>query len=229
MTMDPQHPLDERLAAYADGDADVLTDATLRAHVASCERCALVVRDLGALRSALADLPDLVPSRPLRFVPPVEAAAAAPTGFAALVRRLFAPAIVAGAVLVVAGSVGMAAPTATALLSGKAGAAAAASDMSNDSSTEGVTAGQVSPPANAYGPGSSSRAVGDSGVPVPRVGGGSSVPLSGGASGRDDSGATPAAPMPWLAITIIGAAIVIASLILRWTVLPAAGTRSPPF
>jgi anti-sigma factor RsiW len=229
MTMDPQHPLDERLAAYADGDADVLTDATLRAHVTSCERCALVVRDLGALRSALADLPDLVPSRPLRFVPPVEAPAAAPTGFATLVRRLFAPALVAGAVLVVAGSVGMAAPTATALLSGKAGAAAA-SDMSNDSSTEGVTAGQVSPPASAYGPGSSSRAGGDSGVPVPQAGGGSTVPqVGGGASGRDDSRATPAAPMPWLAITIIGAAIVIASLILRWAVLPAAGTRSPPF
>lgn len=230
MTMDPQHPLDERLAAYADGDGDVLTDGTLRAHVASCERCALVVRDLGALRSALADLPDVVPSRPLRFVPPVEAAAAAPTGFAGLVRRLFAPALVAGAVLVVAGSVGMAAPTATALLSGKAGAAAGASDMSSDSSTEGVTAGQASPPGNAYGPGSPSRAGGDSGVPVPRVGGGSTVPqVGGGSSGREDSGATPAAPMPWLAITIIGAAIVIASLILRWTVLPAAGTRSPPF
>jgi hypothetical protein len=228
MTMDPQHPLDERLAAYADGDADVLTDGTLRAHVAACERCALVVRDLGALRSALADLPDLVPSRPLRFVPPVEAPAAASTGFAGLVRRLFAPALVAGAVLVVAGSVGMAAPTATALLSGKAGAAAA-SDMSNDSSAEGVTAGQASPPGNAYGPGSPSRAGGDSGVPVPQAGGGSSVPLSGGASGRDDSGATPSAPMPWLAVTIIGAAIVIASLIVRWTVLPAAGTRSPPF
>src|SRR6476620_7082383 len=166
MTMDPQHPLDERLAAYADGDADVLTDATLRAHVTSCERCALVVRDLGALRIALADLPDLVPSRPLRFVPPVEAAPVAPTGFAALVRRLFAPALVAGAVLVVAGSVGMAAPTATALLSGKAGAAAS-SVVSNDSSTEGVIAGQVSPPANAYANCSPSHAGGQSAVPGP--------------------------------------------------------------
>ncbi len=217
MTMDPQHPLDELLAAYADGDADVLTDATLRAHVTSCERCALVVRDLGALRTALADLPDLVPIRPLRFLPPVEAPASASGGFPSLVRRFFAPALVAGAALVLVGSVGMAAPTATALLAGKGGAAPATDAVANDSSAEGVTDAQGSP-VTAYRPGETSRAAFETSAPAPQAGGPEFV----------DDGSTPIAPMPWLALTIIGAAIVIASLVLRWTVLPAAGTRSPP-
>ena len=224
--MAAEHPLAERLAAYADGDCDALTDAPLRAHVASCERCALVVRDLGALRIALADLPDLVPSRPLRFVPPVEAAAAAPSGFAGLVRRLFAPALVAGAALVVVGSVGMAAPTATAFsparsaLRRRPGHGERFEHRGRDRRA-GVPARERprSRPAVAAG--------GDSGVPVPRVGGGSTVPQS-RRSGPRGHRTTPAAPMPWLAITIIGAAIVIASLILRWTVLPAAGFAARP-
>ena len=229
MTMDPQHPLDERLAAYADRDADVLTDGTLRAHVTSCERCALVVRDLGALRSALADLPDLVPSRPLRFLPPVEPAAAH-------TERL------RGARL--------AASSRRPSWRRRAGGRRQRGDGRADGDGAALRQGRRCggglghverlehrgghrwpgvPPANAYGPGSSPRAGGDSGVPVPQAGGGSTVPLAGGASGREDSGATPAAPMPWLAFTIVGAAIVIATLILRWTGLPAAGTRSPPF
>ena len=218
MTMDPQHPLDDRLAAYADGDADALTDAPLRAHVTSCDRCALVVRDLGALRVALADLPDLVPSRPLRFLPPVDAPAMPSGGFAALVRRLFAPALVAGAALVLVGSVGMAAPTATALLAGKAGAGGAASDyLTNDSRTEGVTPGQGSP-ASAHDPGQRSQVAVETAPP----------PRSAGSGRIDEVGARPVAPMPWLALTILGAAIVIASLVMRWTVVPAAGTRGPP-
>ncbi len=216
MTMDTQHPLDERLAAYADGDADVTTDATLRAHVTSCERCGLVVRDLAMLRSALAELPDLVPSRPLRFLPPVEATVAALGGFSSLVRRLFAPALVTGAALVLAGSVGMAAPAATSLLGGRAGAAA--TDMTKDSNAEGVTAGYPSPVA-VYGPDGTPRGGGsEAAAPAPQSNG-----------TRGDAQPSPMSAIPWLALTIIGAAVVIVSLVLRWTVLPAAGTRSPPF
>lgn len=221
MTMDTQHPLDERLAAYADGDADVTTDAALYAHVTSCARCGLVVRDLTVLRTALADLPDLVPTRQLRFVPAIDAAAPATGGLAALVRRLVAPALVAGAALVLVGSVGMAGAPATALLSGAAGDAAA-TDKPNDSNAEGVTAAGAPSSVPAYGAGGSSRAMeSTSSAPAPRS--------AGDQTGRETGTPAPGPAMPWLAMTIIGAALVIASLVLRWTVIPAAGTRSPPF
>ena len=85
----PTHPDDERLAALAGGDPEVASDAALRAHVDSCDRCADIVRELGSLRTALAELPDLVPSRPLQLLPPVaEPRAAARGGW---LRRLAGP------------------------------------------------------------------------------------------------------------------------------------------
>ncbi|MCA1587800.1 MAG: zf-HC2 domain-containing protein, partial [Chloroflexi bacterium] len=88
------HPDDERLSALAAGDADATEDATLRAHVTSCDRCADAVRELGVLRAALADLPDIAPHRPLRLLPPVEADAPSPADRLGLwARRLFAPAL----------------------------------------------------------------------------------------------------------------------------------------
>ena len=85
MTMQHRiHPDDERLAALAGGDPEVASDAALRAHVDSCDRCTDVVRELGSLRTALAELPDLVPSRPLQLLPPVaEPRAAFPRRLAA--------------------------------------------------------------------------------------------------------------------------------------------------
>ena len=65
----PNHPHDERLAAYADADIDARADASLVAHISACLRCTGVLDELGALRSALAELPDIAPSRPLRLVP----------------------------------------------------------------------------------------------------------------------------------------------------------------
>ena len=105
MTMQhPSHPDDERLAALAGGDPEVTSDGALRAHVDSCDRCAETVRGLGSLRAALAELPDLVPSRPLRLLPPVvEPRATARDGW---LRRLAGPAMAAGFVLVVVGAIG---------------------------------------------------------------------------------------------------------------------------
>ena len=54
----PIHPDDERLAALAGGDPEVTSDTALRAHVDTCGQCAGVVRELGSLRTALAELPD---------------------------------------------------------------------------------------------------------------------------------------------------------------------------
>lgn len=101
----PAHPDPERLAALAGADPDALADGELEAHVAACESCGPQVRDLTALRAALAELPDLAPSRPLRLLPPV-ADPAASSGWRTAFRRAFAPVAVAGMVLLLVGSVG---------------------------------------------------------------------------------------------------------------------------
>ncbi len=100
------HPLDERLAAYADNETDALRDRPLGEHLDGCARCRLVLEDLAALRSALAELPDLAPSRPLRLLPPVPAPASRGVRRAGWLRRLTAPVFVAGTGLVLVGAVG---------------------------------------------------------------------------------------------------------------------------
>ena len=117
------HPDDERLAALAGGDPDVSADAGLHAHVAACDRCGPMVAELQQLSSALAELPDLVPSRPLQLVPPVPAASdRAGSGWP---RRLAAPMMAAGVVLVLVATIGgSGALTALPTSFGGAGAAA---------------------------------------------------------------------------------------------------------
>ena len=100
------HPRDERLAAYADRETDALRDRALTEHLAGCARCHLVLDDLAALRSALAELPDLAPSRPLRLIPPVPAPAVRDAGRAGWLRRLTAPVFAAGTGLVLVGAIG---------------------------------------------------------------------------------------------------------------------------
>jgi hypothetical protein len=105
MTMQYQiHPDDERLAALAGGDPEVGSDAELRAHVSGCATCLATVDELSLLRSALAELPDLVPSRPLQLVPPVAEPRATKAG--GWLRRLSAPIMAAGLGLVLVGAVG---------------------------------------------------------------------------------------------------------------------------
>ncbi|MEX1157201.1 MAG: zf-HC2 domain-containing protein [Chloroflexota bacterium] len=119
MTMpNDSHPRDERLAAYADREADALRDRALTEHLAGCARCQLVLDDLAALRAALAELPDIAPSRPLRLIPPVPAPASRDAGRVGWLRRLTAPVFGAGAGLVLIGAVG-----ASGALSGFSGAA----------------------------------------------------------------------------------------------------------
>ena len=67
----PNHPNDERLSALASGDPEAVADSALSEHVASCLRCTDTVAELGALRAALAEMPDLQPHRPLQLLPPV--------------------------------------------------------------------------------------------------------------------------------------------------------------
>jgi hypothetical protein len=106
MTMqDHIHPDDERLSALAGGDPEAAGDSALRAHVTGCQRCTSLVRDLGELRVALAQLPDLPPSRPLQLIPPVPEPEARGAGGGWL-RRLAAPAVATGLALAVVGGIG---------------------------------------------------------------------------------------------------------------------------
>jgi len=99
------HPDDELLASLAADEPEAAGDAVLRAHVSGCERCGAIVSDLGALRTALAELPDVAPPRPLRLVPPV--AESEPVRLPWF-RRLVAPAMAMGGVMVLVGAVGLA-------------------------------------------------------------------------------------------------------------------------
>jgi hypothetical protein len=99
------HPDPERLAALAGADRDALSDRELIAHVAECAACDGQVRDLRVLRAALAELPDLVPSRPLRLLPPVSKPTQS-AGWRIGLRHAFAPLVVAGMVLLLVGGVG---------------------------------------------------------------------------------------------------------------------------
>jgi hypothetical protein len=107
----PNHPDDDRLAALASRESDATADTTLTAHVSSCDRCTKLVNELGALRAALSELPDVAPSRPLRLLPAVESASpGAADRLGGWARRFFAPVLASGAALALAGTIGTAAP-----------------------------------------------------------------------------------------------------------------------
>jgi len=245
----PNHPDDERLSALASRDADATADARLTAHVTSCIRCTDLVNELGALRLALADLPDLKPSRPLQLVPPVEADHAVDRlgGWA---RRFFAPVLVSGAALVLVGVVGTAGPA----FSGQ-NSAAAPSDLREEAAAASAAAGAevdtnaASEPAASEAPAfgaASDRAV----VPGTAQGGeegsreslrahasadaeadGSPQSLaaagddgSGRAGGGDDSAGTLAdsSRSPWPMVLFAGVALIVAALLMRWILAPRA-------
>lgn len=56
---------DEQLADYLEGDLGAAEMRAARAHVASCVRCAALVRDLERIRNDAAEMPELSPSRDL--------------------------------------------------------------------------------------------------------------------------------------------------------------------
>ncbi|HEX5073600.1 MAG TPA: zf-HC2 domain-containing protein [Gemmatimonadaceae bacterium] len=56
---------DERIADYLEGDLDSAARHEVEAHVASCVRCAALLRDLEHIRVSAAELPELTPSTDL--------------------------------------------------------------------------------------------------------------------------------------------------------------------
>ena len=212
------HPDDERLSALAAADDDARTDAALRAHVHTCDRCRGVVGELTSLRTHLAALPDLAPPRPIRIVlPPREAA---PVGVGQLVRRLFAPAMAAGATLAIIGGVGLGAnamtfgSAASAPLSAEAGQEAPANALASSAVEESAAAAGADSGAGvvaAASDGSESRALVSE---APST-------LSNEEFGGEPQAATGGAP--WLPLFIAGVALTGIALFLRFAVVPRAG------
>jgi hypothetical protein len=217
MTMHAIHPDDERLAAYASGDREAVSDQALVAHVSDCDRCSPLVDELSLLHDALATLPDILPSRPLRLIPPVAEPVARRGGAREWLRRLAAPAMAAGAGLVLVGAVG--ATGVVSQLSGKAadnaaleaasngphapGEGGAASSQVPDMSTDGGFTGRTDDPR--------SQAAGDSVAPAPTA---SEIPLE---TARDS------AEEPWLTLLIAGFGLFGVSAFLRFSLAPRAG------
>ena len=215
------HPDDERLSALAGGDPEASGDPSLRAHVDGCERCTSLIRDLGELRLALAQLPDIPPSRPLQLVPPVAVGAAAGGGW---LRRLAAPVMAAGAAMAVIGAVGFGA-VAFSGMAASGGAPAFQEDAAGDAPE---AAASEHPDLRGQSGSGSPRALvslvpQDSPIPYrsPIV-----APADEGDEAGDQLALTEvnfSEPGPWLAILAAGVALLLLGLTLRVAISPRAG------
>ena len=242
MTMQSdRHPDDLRLSAYAAGDRDVTSDRALATHLATCSRCGAILSDLNLLRFALADLPDVVPSRPLRLIPPVPVPAARRSGPLGWVRRLAAPAMAAGAGLVLIGAVGASGVVGDISRELRYTAAAASAGDNNDAGApESSAAAQPVP--GGIGGGKPSGGTDASAAPVntqsssqeytsrsetPRsLGGGASPsPVPTQDAAKDGSFGSPdrSTNEPWLTLLIAGVALFVVSAVLRFSIAPGAG------
>jgi hypothetical protein len=225
--MNASHPDDERLAAFAAADREAVEDRSLREHLADCARCSDLVLDLSSLRSALAELPDIAPSRPLRLLPPLPEPASRER--VPWLRRLVAPTMVAGIGLVLVGAVGTAGGLGSASrLNFLAGEAAGASPRVPVAARESQSSDSVDRnPPTAH----PSALYGSAGSPVPTrivaTPGPSLVPVAQGGSGDKSATPPPAAPTvppaTWPLALVAGLALILVGLFLRFAVQPRAG------
>jgi anti-sigma factor RsiW len=237
MTMQHQiHPDDERLAALAGGDPDVVAVTELSAHISGCSRCSEFVDEMATLRTALAELPDLVPSRRLQLIPPVAEPRAASSG--GWLRRLAAPVMAAGFGLVLVGAVGT-----SGILNGLASSpgsqSAAEYFESNDDASirlnaAGSPAGEKSPvvdrnsatdsaahESNRTSPPATQPLSGDVDESSSEVAGAPGAGRSQDASGGLFSLTDPR--LPWLVILGLGVGLLLAGFYLRVSAQPRAG------
>ena len=204
--LNSNHPADERLSALAGHDPEAADDAALVEHVTSCDPCTELIHELGALRASLAELPDLAPPRSLRLLPPVDEAPAR-AGCPTWVRRLFAPALTAGAALALVGAVGT---TGFGIPSPQGAQPEAFQSVSEALASEAAGAG-----------GAAAMEDDDQ----PRASAGAEI-----MAGGDDSRASaapadqlPAQRSPWPMVLFTGVALIVAAALLRWIVVPRAG------
>jgi len=218
MTMhNTTHPDDERLAAYAGADGEAVSDRELAAHLTTCDRCRSVVDELAILRDALALLPDVAPSRPLRLIPPVAAPVARRPGALEWLRRLAAPAMAAGAGLVLVGAVGV-----SGLVGGLASRAGpnAAIDESASNGAAAPDGGGARTAAPAFS--TDSEGTGRTDDPRSQAGNDSAAPTP--SASRDLGFVDPnSAGEPWLTLLIAGFGLFGISAILRYSLTPRAG------
>ena len=222
MTMqNSPHPDDERLAAYAGGDSDALADQPLVSHLTACDRCRPLVDELSLLHAALAELPDLAPSRPLRLIPPVPAAV--PAGGSSWLRRLTAPAMAAGAGLVLVGAIGIGASGALTFFSNAAsGPAAQEADASDREYGQVPGAGAPS-----RAPDDTRGSAGFESSVEPATMGSSqpaaATPSPDAAEPTDQLTGSPSPEQPWLTLLIAGVGLFGISTVLRFSLSPRAG------
>lgn len=233
MTMDEmRHPDDERLAAFAGGDFDATDDRELRGHIDGCPRCSALVTEVARLRAALAEMPDVVPPHPLRLLPPVDSPAERRMPW---YRRLIAPAVAMGGVMVLVGAVGLAGgsiasqqPALSAQggqeSSGQAGerslvdalfgaAAADRQDRAIAEDANGENGPEPAAGAPSRAPSRASPLESDSGSPPPAD-----------YSGADtDNGGWPGWPTLPLVLLGSGVALLGGGLVIRFAILPRAG------
>lgn len=221
--LNTNHPDDERLSALAAHDPDE-TDSALAAHVASCDRCDSVVSELGALRMALSELPDLTPSRPLRLIPAVERDRADDRagGWA---RRFFAPLLAGGAAIALVGAVGTASPALDGATGGADSAASVAATRENyaaalGASAAGTPAVEVAPDELGGRASASDDALAESDGAEPRAADGSAAD---GDSTSQLQASAPGERSPWPMVLFTGVAVMIAALLMRWVLVPRAG------
>jgi hypothetical protein len=232
MTMQhPIHPDDERLAALAGDDPEVASDAALRAHVDACDRCGPLVRELASLRAAMGELPDLVPSRPLQLLPPVSETQRAARG--GWLRRLAAPAMGAGFVLVIVGAIGSSGFS----LMGMASSGAESADVPEAAAPSAMAGGAGASSGEApsldsgesYSRSHPATASGsDNGAPQPSrrslaepSGEEAAPPADRGGSGDLFAPADPR--LPWLVVLALGVGLLVAGIYLRFAQQPRAG------
>jgi hypothetical protein len=219
------HPDAERLSALAASDPDATDDASLVAHVSGCTECAAVVSDLSALRTALADLPDIAPPRPLMLLPGVSEVPLAPADrFGQWARRIFAPAMTAGAVLAMVGVLGTALPT----VSGGAGAGAAASAERADLEVASEATASAAAAAPSEGAGAeNSYDGGGAGSAAAEASDGAITGLEEDSGttrqqvGDEGAGAQPERS-PWPMVLFTGVAVMVGAALLRWILVPQA-------
>lgn len=215
------HPDDERLAAYAGGDSDALGDRALAAHLTACDRCGPLVDELSLLRGVLAELPDLAPSRPLRLIPPVPAPAET-SNRGSWLRRLTAPAMTAGAGLVLVGAIGVGSTGAIGSFFGQAASGIFANVGDNlqgaaASEREGVPAAGADSPSLA--PEDTTGSAGHERSSPP-----STPQASSDEGGKAEELNEESSPeQPWLTLLIAGAGLFVISAALRVSISPRAG------
>jgi hypothetical protein len=237
--MNTNHPDDEVLAAFAGADPDVTGDPAASQHVASCDRCAATVADLRSLSMALGELPDLAPHRPLRFLPPVaEPRPSLADRLGVLVRGIFAPALTAGAALVLVGTVGTFGPSMAGSQAGDGGAApqneaaieAQESAQSDMAAPGAQSRAEASPTAEgaaedglSAGAPSEQPTVLEAQPSAAALNGLDRTATTSGDAGDETAGAGQTDRPIWPMVLFSGVALIVLMLMLRWIFAPRAG------